>query len=143
MKNKSKNFLAIVFTIFLLNISVFACTCVRNNLKLKGFRGQVFAVNEAQPDYKEPFPKATVRLLERNDDEEKIIAEVLTDENGKFEIEKFKSGKYILEIFAPNFQKVVTRIKITKSSSRKLDNLVIGLEPSLDCCVGFAKVEKS
>jgi hypothetical protein len=144
MKKIVFSFLLIFGLLIFTHIDVAACTCVRDKIKAKGFSGQIFAVSESNPSYKEIFPKAKVRLLERNGDKDKVIAEVTADENGRFALENIKSGTYILEAFATNFQKVVTIIKIIKASNRKKDELVIGLDPLvMNCCVGYAKVKKS
>jgi cell division protein YceG involved in septum cleavage len=143
MRSKIKVIFILTFTLFLLSVSTFACTCVQDKIKAKGFTGQIFFAIESNPTYKEIIPKATVRLLKRSSDQDKVIAEVIADENGRFAIENVKTGTYILEVFSPNTQKMVTEIKIGKSSSRKKDELVIGLDPSpTGCCNGYAKVQK-
>ena len=139
MRNILKTFFAVSFTLFLFSVSTLACVCVRDKIKANGFNGRVFAVSEANPNYKEPFPRATVKLLKRIDDGDKLIAEITTDETGRFSLETVKAGKYILEASAPNFYKIVTEIKIVPSSSRRKDVLEIGLEPGLECCGGYAK----
>jgi hypothetical protein len=144
MKKIVFSLLLMFASLFFTQIDVVACTCVREEIKAKGFSGQIFAVSESNPSYKEAFPKAKIRLLKRNGDKKVVVAEVMADENGKFALENIKSGTYVLEAFATNFQKVVTVIKITKSSNQKKDELVIGLDALvMNCCVGYAKVQKS
>ncbi len=144
MTGKTKTFLAVILTLFLMSVSTFACTCVRTKIKAKGFSGQVFAVIESRPNDKQPFPQATIKLLKQTDDGDKLIAEVVADGNGRFSLENVKAGKYILVADAPNFQAVWTEIKIVRSSSGKKDEIEIGLDPSVtDCCVGYAKVQKA
>lgn len=139
-----KTFFALTFVIVLLDISASACTCSYAEIKAKGFSGQVFAADEKiLPNYKEPLPKATLKLLRRTDDEDQVIAEIVADENGRFSLENVKSGKYLLQVGAMNFQNVFVPIKIVKGSSRKKDEIFISLAPALTCCEGVAKVQKA
>ncbi len=143
MISKLKAIFAVIFALFLLNISALACTCTYADIKAKGFSGQVFAAYEkVLPNYKEPLPKATLKLLKRTDDGDKVIAEVVADENGRFSLENVKSGKYFLQVEATNFQYVFVPIKISKGSSRKKDEIFISLAPALTCCEGVARVQK-
>lgn len=143
MINKVILFFALIFTLFLLCVPTPACVCVRDKIKAKGFSGQIFAVSESNPSYKEPLPNATIKLLKRTDDGDKLVVEFVADEKGHFSLENIKTGKYILEADAENYQKVVTKIKIIRSSRGKKDNLEIGLDPLvIECCVGYAKVQK-
>ena len=142
MRNILKTFFAIIFTLFLFSVSTLACVCVRDKIKVNGFNGQVFAVSEANPNYKEPFTQATIKLSKPTNTLQ-LIFTVTTDETGRFSLENIKAGKYILEISAPNFYKVVTDIRIVVSSRRKKDVLEIGLEPRITCCGGYAKAQKA
>ena len=142
MRNILKIFFAITFTLFLFSVSTLACVCVLDKIKVNGFSGQVFAVSKANPNYKEPFTQATIKLSKRTNKPQLIIT-VTTDENGRFSLENIKAGKYILEVSASNFYKVVTDIRIVLSSSRKKDTLEIGLEPGITCCGGYTKVQKA
>lgn len=142
MISKLKTFFAVIFTLLLFSVSTFACTCVRDSLKAKGFDGQVIAAYDTRPNDRDPIGKATVKLLKRTGDGDEVIAEAMTDENGHFEVENIKPGKYILEVSATHFEKIVTQLKIVKSSNRNADEILVGLQPSLDCCAGYAKVQK-
>ena len=144
MINKLKTFLAATFTLFLLCVSAQACTCVRDDLEARGFRGEVFNIYGVETSIKEPVKNATVKLLKETRRGDKLIVEVFTDENGRFDIPKVKAGNYILEVKFKVFVTVSTRIKILKSSDETKDKLLIRLEPaSTKCCVGEAKVQKS
>lgn len=129
---------------FLLSASsAYACTCVRERIKLKGFSGQVFAITRARPDNKEIFPNAEIRLMKDKGNAREIIAFLTTDENGKFSLENVKPGNYVLETSAKNFQTVLTEIKIERASKQKPEELIIGLDPNvMDCCVGYIKIKK-
>jgi hypothetical protein len=143
MTSKIKTFLAVIFTSFLLSVSTLACVCVRDKIKAKGFTGQVFAVIESNPNYKEPLPKATIKLLKRTDNGDETIADVVADEAGRFSLENVKAGEYILAADAPNYQAVWTEIKVVRSARRKKDEILIGLAPTIGCCEGYAKVQKA
>jgi len=112
-------------------------------LKAKGFDGQVIAAYDTRPNDRDPIEKATVKLLKQTDDGDTVIAEAVTDENGRFEVGNIKPGKYILEVRATAFETVATEIKIVKSSNRKADEILVGLQPSFKCCAGYAKVQKT
>jgi 5-hydroxyisourate hydrolase-like protein (transthyretin family) len=142
MTSKLKTTFAVTFTLFLLSVSTLACICVRDKIKAKGFNGRVVYIFNSTLNSKEPITKVTVKLLKRTDDGDKTITEVVTDADGRFAIEKIKSGTYILEAKRENFQTVVTEIKISKSSSKSKDELEIALDLSLECCAGYAKVQK-
>lgn len=86
--------------------------------------------------------KATVRLLKQTDNRNKVVAEVVTNEKGRFAVADIESGKYILQAEAPNFQTLVVEIKITQGSSRNKE-LEIGLEVAADCCTGYAILRKT
>lgn len=141
MIGKLKIFFAVIFILFLLSVSALACTCIRSTIKSKGFSGQVIAFYKARPN-KDAIPKATVKLLKRTDDGDKVIAKIVIDENGRFSVENIKSGKYILEVEAEHFQTITTLIKISKSSKQKKDEIVVALDFSLECCEGYARVQK-
>ena len=143
MTRKLRTIFALTFTLFLFSVSTLACTCVRDTIKSKGFSGQVIAFYKSRPNEKDAVPKATVKLLKRTDDGDKVIAELVTDENGRFNVENLKSGKYILDVRAKNFQTISTLIKVSKAPKQKKEEIIVALDFSLDCCEGYAKVQKS
>ena len=133
--------LLLVFGLLIfIQVDAIACTCVRDKIKAKGFSGRV--VVQTAPQSKEPLQKALVKLIKRTDDGDKVIATVVTNEEGRFALANVESGKYILEAEAVNFQKVSTEIRIVKGSSQKKE-IEIGLEVGLTCCAGYATVRKT
>ena len=139
MMNTLKTFFVATFTLFLLSFSAFGCECFPNKIKIKGFSGQVvFPMSKP----KEPIPNATVRLLKQHNGADKIIAEIVTDENGRFAIADVETGKYTLSVEAKGFYKFSTEIKIVKSSGRKKRELEIGLTVNRTCCDGYASLRK-
>jgi hypothetical protein len=145
MRNKLRTILAVTFTLFLSGVSAFACTCSYEGIKARGFSGQIFSIayDKQVPDFNNPLPKATLKLLKRTDDEDKLVAEVIADESGRFSLENIKPGKYFLQAEFPTFSYVFVQIKISGGSRRKKDKIVIALAPGLTCCEGYAKVQKS
>ncbi len=137
--NILKTFFVLTFTLFLFCIPTFACECFHQKIKIKGFSGQV-VFPSTKP--KKPIPNAIVRLSKRTTNGDIAIAEVVTDENGRFDVTDVKSGKYILQTEAKGFYKFSTEIKIIKSSSRKKRELEIGLNVIIICCDGYANVRK-
>jgi hypothetical protein len=145
MTYKLKTTFAVTFTLFLFNVSAFACTCSYDDIKARGVSGQIFSIayGKQMPDFNAALPNATVKLLKRTDDEDKLIAEVVADENGRFSIEGVKPGKYFLKAESTHYSSVYVRIKISSASPRTKDKIIIGLAPGLACCEGYAKVQKS
>jgi hypothetical protein len=146
--SKLKNIFAAIFALFLFSVSTFACTCVYSDIKAKrSFRGQVFGINlkEKVPDPKNIVPKAMVKLWMRTDEEDTVIAETVADENGRFVLENIKPGKYILDVsYQPyNLQNVAVRIKISRGSSLRKKEIIIGLPIVPTCCEGYIKVQKA
>lgn len=135
----------LIFTLLLFSISVIGCTCSYGDIKAKTFSGQIFSVvyDRQQPDFDSPLPKATIKLLKRIDGEDKVVAQTVADESGRFSIEDVKAGKYFLKAEFPNFDSVWVLIKIAGGSRRKKDRIIIALAPGLSCCDGYAKVQKS
>lgn len=144
MRNTLGTILGITFTLFLFSVSTLACTCSYDNIKARGFSGQIFSIayNKQLPDFNSPLPKATLNLLKRTDDEDKLIAEVVADESGYFSLENVKAGKYILRAEFRGFDSLYVQIKISGGSRRKKDKIIIALAPGLTCCDGYAKVQK-
>ena len=145
MTSKLKTIFVLAFMLFLFSVSAFACTCTYSGIKAKGFSGQIFVVTYGKPlpDFDSPIPKATVKLLKRTDDGDKIVAEVIADENGRFSLDNIESGKYFLKAESTHFSSVYVQVKISGGSRRKKDKIVIALAPGLTCCEGYAGVQKS
>lgn len=122
-------------------ISTFACTCVRDTITMHGSKGQVFAVTERRPGYREPLPNAVIKLIKVRKGKEKIIAEVAADNMGRFAFDNIKPGNYVLSVSEPRFQTLVTRLILAPEPTRANENLIVGLDPTLDCCVGWVKTE--
>ena len=142
---KLKTIFVVIFTLFLFSIPALACTCSYDDIKARGFSGQIFSIayDKQVPDFNNPLPKATLKLLKRTDDEDKVVAEVVADESGRFSLENVKAGKYFLTAEFPGFERVWVQIKISGGSRRKKDKIIIALAPGLTCCDGYAKVQKS
>ena len=146
MKTLVKTIFITSFTIFLFNISILACTCSYKDIKTNGFSGQIFSIafGKDTPNFNSPLPKAALKLLQRIDDKDKVVAELNTNDLGEFVYEKIKPGTYFLKVeHPPNFDSVWVRIKISVLSHRKKDKIIIALAPGLSCCGGYIKVQKT
>ena len=116
-----------------------ACTCIRSTLKAGQIKGRVlFTVND-QP--REPIPGATITLLKCVDGNCQTVADAKADSRGQFSIEGVKSDEYDLLASAPNFQRVWVKLKF-KAKHNTEEEIIFGLEPTLDCCAGFAQIRK-
>ena len=136
------NRMAAAFLLLLLSktLAFAVCTCVRGTLKVSHIRGQVVATSNYRPNEEEPIPNANVKVLKCDNGLDcQTVAEVAADENGRFAIEGVKSGRYELKASALNFQAVVVGLKLQGSRGKKKE-IVMALDPSLDCCAGDAKV---
>jgi hypothetical protein len=69
------------------------------------------------------------------------VSEARADASGQFSIEGVKSDDYELVASAPNFQRVWVKLKYKAKLNAKKE-IVFGLEPTLDCCAGFAEMRK-
>lgn len=146
MKNKIKFAFGFVLLLLLLSASALACVCIRDKVKARGFVGRVvFAVSESRAnDNEEGLQGVTIKLLQPDGDEEKIVYQIVTDTDGRFKIKDVKPGKYTLVAESLHAIVVATKIKTLKSSRRgRNDELDIGLSPIIECCAGYAKVRKS
>jgi hypothetical protein len=70
------------------------------------------------------------------------VAEARADANGQFSMEGVKSDEYDLVASAPNFQRVWVKVRL-KAKHNPKNEIIFGLEPTLDCCAGFAEMRKS
>lgn len=117
-----------------------ACVCVRVGIKAPAVRGRVVAAFEQRAE--EPIPNASVKLLKCVDGDCQTIAEVQTDESGRFSIERVKPGEYDIVATVTHFEKVWVGLKVNGKSGDRSKEIVFGLGPGLNCCAGWAKVRK-
>jgi hypothetical protein len=140
----SKAFSIIAASLLMLTLSELSalavCVCVRGTLKVTEIRGQVVATSKLRPSVEEPMSNASVKVLKCYAGECQTVAESTTDERGRFTIEGVKPGKYELEASATHFQRVVVGLKVSGGSGGKKKEIVMALEPGMDCCAGRAEV---
>ena len=135
--------LTVSVAITLLATSAFPfCICVRPKLKASEIRGRVIAIYKSKPDFEEPIPNAVVEILNCSGGDCQTIGHVVTDEGGHFDIKGVRSGNYELSAIANGFQKVVVGLKLNSGSGGKNKEIIMALEPGLDCCAGEAKIRK-
>lgn len=151
MENKLRTFIFATFALFLLSVSALACSCL-HAMEANNFTGQVFALQKLEPkrkpeiNYEKPIAKATVKLWQQDDSlkyKVKLVAEVTTDENGRFSLENINPGKYSLDIYADGFDGFSSMLTISEFSNRSKDKIEIGLPPPFHCCIADVKVQKT
>lgn len=132
-------FLGVAFLILLFANCVFPCTINISKIKAKAIYGIVIDETE--------FPIADAKIqIYKNSDDDKILAESITNENGRFEIKNFPAGKYLIRAKAENFAYTTSFLKLKKSSSKIIDReMIFTLVPSIDCTgwVEMKKIQKS
>lgn len=108
--------------------------CVRDDVVISSLRGIVVDTNE-----KRPVANVLISVKKGR----KPIAEVLTDASGNFDLTKLKRGQYELTVSYPNFDRIATRLEITKRKS-KPEHLQVTIAPpdlsGTDSCEGTATV---
>ena len=115
--------------------------CPITTLKIGGIKGKVLWNDKTAA----PITKTKVEL-KRLDEAQSLVTSILTDENGFFEINNLKKGKYGLDVWLyvdekPYFVYRVA-LKITKSNETKSNSLLV-VKLGLDCWTSEASVVKS
>ncbi|HKZ76972.1 MAG TPA: carboxypeptidase-like regulatory domain-containing protein [Pyrinomonadaceae bacterium] len=100
--------------------------CVISEMKISEVKGIIFLPNKI------PIPDATVELHEKNS-EGRIIAQVKTDENGRFKFADVASGKYAIVASYPTLVTLHVPVRVT-SKARKSEQkeIVIILNGLID-----------
>jgi hypothetical protein len=91
----------------------------------------------------EPLAEVTITVLPRDPANVKPIAEVVTDELGRFDLPQLNNGKYILSITYPDLEKIVTRLSIVrqrKASESLRVTLAVPDFARTDSCEGDIRV---
>lgn len=114
------------------------CTPHVSFIKTKAIYGKII------DEYNRPIPGASVQIYKINDgDEEKILAETKADENGRFEISNFPSGKYAIRAdFGDDFRTTYAQLKLKKSSKKVKDEEIIFTLVTIADCSGKVEVKK-
>lgn len=126
-------------TVFVLLFAydAFFCTVNISNIKATAVYGKVIA------ETKETIPNAKIQIF-KAEDYDKILAETTTDENGRFEIKNFPSGKYMIRAKAEHFAVSIAFMKLKKNSSNvKNKEIVFTLVPECSGWVEMQKVQKT
>lgn len=132
MKVRIFTFLALVL---FLGKDVFPCTITISNIKATAIYGRI--IDEVEM----PISGATVQIF-KNADSNKILAEAMSDENGRFEIKDFQAGKYMIRAKAKNFAYTSSFLNLKSSSSKvKKKEMVFTLVPSSGCS-GWVEMKK-
>ncbi|HMQ04208.1 MAG TPA: carboxypeptidase-like regulatory domain-containing protein [Pyrinomonadaceae bacterium] len=112
--------------------------CVRGDLEVSSVSGRV--VEDTQ--FATPVKGVSV-VITQDKYRGKTIANTLTDDQGNFELPNIKGGKYLLSIRFPNFDPIVTRLRVRKSN-REFGALLARIAPpdlsGTDSCEGSVSV---
>lgn len=118
MKFKNLLLLFSLVIVFCSSKAIAQDVCVIGEKNVAKFEGVV-----RQAD-KQAIPEALVKVYKKSV-EEKPIAEVKTDANGRFEIPSLRDGKYIVSVSYPNFVKLVFPVRIAKKEKPNCKLIVI------------------
>ncbi len=134
---KVRIIISLVFAVFLV-YDVLPCTVNVSNIKTNAVYGVVIT------ETKEVIPNAKIQIYKNTDDGEEILAETKTDENGRFEIVDFPSGKYMIRAKTWDFYyDILAVMKLKKSSSRvKNKEIVFTLDTRGEGCLSWVEVQK-
>ena len=113
--------------------------CVRDGLEVYGIvKGQV--VEDRANG--EPIRGSSVSVSE-DKYEGKLIASTTTDEHGNFTLPRVKLGKYSIAFRYPNFDPIITRLRVLRSKSNQsfIKARIAPPDPAgSDSCEGDAEV---
>lgn len=141
MKKLSFSILLVLIVLLLRSASYGQAICPITTLKIGGVKGKVLWNDKTSA----PITKTKVELI-RLGEEDSLITSTLTDENGFFEINNLKKGKYGLDVWLyvdekPYFVYRVA-LKVTKSNAKKSNSLIV-VKLGLDCWTSEAGIVKS
>jgi hypothetical protein len=137
--------LLIAIMFMLQSIMTFAFDiCVYDTLKIAALRGRVvYASNTAESD---PVSNAVIKL-HKDDYRGRVVAKVLTDKEGRFNIGKVKDGNYTVYVEAPeNVSNIWFPIQLKRGNQTKANEteVIITLGLGLAGCRGsFAQYGKA
>jgi len=126
--------------IFLFAYSVFPCTVNISSIKTNSIYGRVIDENKSL------IPNAKIQIYKNTDNGEEILAETISDENGKFEIKDFPAGKYMIKAGSEHFAYSYASVKLNKTLSNvKYKEIVFTLVPIGECSgwVDMQKIQKT
>jgi hypothetical protein len=112
--------------------------CVRSEVMVARLQGHVYV-----SPIDEPLSEVRITVLPRDPANVKPIAEVVTDELGRFDLPQLNNGKYILSITYPDLDKIVTRLSIVrqrKGSESLRITLAVPDFAGTDSCEGDIRV---
>ena len=114
----------------------FACTVTISNIKTNSIYGKVIS------ETKEFIPKATIQIYKNTDDGEKVLAEIRTDENGRFELKNFPAGNYMIKANAEGFAYSYASMKLKKSLEQVKKREIVFTLVLYGDCSGWAEMQK-
>ncbi|HLM01980.1 MAG TPA: carboxypeptidase-like regulatory domain-containing protein [Pyrinomonadaceae bacterium] len=125
-----------IILLFLCSGDALTCTVDISSIKAKAIYGKVIAEDGT------PVPDALVQIYRNLEEGEVILAEIKADENGRFEMQNFAAGKYMIRAKSNYFAVSIAIIKLKKSSSKVRNReIVFTLVPDSRCS-GWVEMRK-
>lgn len=116
--------------------------CVPPTLKVASVSGKVIRTYSKG----EESLHGTTITVRKGDRQAFIVAKVTTDADGRFTLQKMRSGKYLLVVEFPlheTFAFLVHVSKSFKSATRTVEMVIhLGLDPNDACRGGYAELRK-
>ena len=115
--------------------------CLPEPLVVTGVYGRVVAQLEKGET---PLSRASLSLF-KDQYEESLVAETIADDNGRFNFQHIKSGKYVLSITVPNLPpfSVRLRVRASKAGTSKEELVVsMGAQADKPCGGTLAEVRR-
>jgi hypothetical protein len=118
--------------------------CIQDPIEVRQVKGQVFFEWDGK---KRPLNDVTVEVLERINDENRLVTRTVTDTEGHFYIPDLKPGLYwlVTKHYAVIGISVEMRVKATRADRKASNNLIIfvlSADPSKTCGGGDVKIVK-
>lgn len=102
-------------------------SCVIPTIKIASVTGQVISKHEG-------VPKVTLQLRDWKD-QTKTLMEVLTDDDGNFDLKNIKEGKYLLVVKREMYSSLYIPIRVEPGGKNKGKRVLIHLAPDyMDAC---------
>jgi 5-hydroxyisourate hydrolase-like protein (transthyretin family) len=133
-----KRILFLSFSILIIQLtSTVACEPTIWKLKINSIFGVVVDEN------KTPIPNIAIQVLKNSNNENGLVSQVNTDQQGRFEFTNISSGKYIVRTSDKTYKFAFTfaSLKVKQLKSKREKEIVMTVVP-VSKCSGYAEVRK-
>jgi hypothetical protein len=128
-------FIAVFIFVFSCAAGALACSVEISTLNVDAIYGVV------TDQKKTSISGANIKIY-KTADSKKALAETVSDENGRFEIEDFPAGEYIIRAWAEKFAVTTAYLKLKRSTSNVKDAEMVFTLVGEEKCTGRAGVRK-